>query len=548
MNTGILAAAWLCLVLGQTGDNVCYTNQRDHEIPVKIQDAVRANLRELLLYKSDDQGRTWHPAGRIDASKSAFVFYSPGDGTYWFQVAFVNKAGVQDPDDKTIMRGAPQIKMVIDTLKPVVRSFQAQRVGDEVLVTWDVQEEHPDLSRDGFRLEYQAKDSLTEAWKTVPIQIGLKGQVSFTPGDKRALNLRLTVRDLAGNQSYSQAEVTGTVAAAGYSQESNTLPMEMAVPRQPPEPLKVAPPPEPLKVAPPPMDVKPPVFNPPAQDSVQLPPPVPIEHKVLSAPPEALKASEPIMPPPGMMDVKPPVVAPLAPRLPALQYINQHLIKLQYQLKRVGPSGVGSVEIWMTKNDGVSWEPYAKIKEKEIDGEPVQGPQEREFSFSDERGAPFPDGVYGLSLVVKNRAGVGRTPRPGDMPEMRVEIDTTKPEVQMYQPIPDPQHPTQLLFRWNVADKNLTETPVNLEYAESPKGPWLPIELNLKNTGQHVGPKVTGDYSWKVPAGTPVQVYLRVRVRDRAGNESIDAMETRQFVDLVEPEGALIGIAPPTKR
>ena len=43
---------------------------------------------------------------------------------------------------------------------------------------------------------------------------------------------------------------------------------------------------------------------------------------------------------------------------------------------------------------------------------------------------------------------------------------------------------------------------------------------------------------------TPVQVYLRVRVRDLAGNEAIAAMQTPQFVDLVEPEGALIGILP----
>ena len=59
---------------------------------------------------------------------------------------------------------------------------------------------------------------------------------------------------------------------------------------------------------------------------------------------------------------------------------------------------------------------------------------------------------------------------------------------------------------------------------------------------------MTGDYSWKVPASTPIQVYLRVRVRDKAGNEGIAATPTPQFVDLVEPEGALIGILPPAKR
>ena len=38
------------------------------------------------------------------------------------------------------------------------------------------------------------------------------------------------------------------------------------------------------------------------------------------------------------------------------------------------------------------------------------------------------------------------------------------------------------------------------------------IGANLPNTGRH---------SWQVPAGVPVEVYLRLRVRDNAGNEAV---------------------------
>src|SRR5262249_13369268 len=62
--------------------------------------------------------------------------------------------------------------------------------------------------------------------------------------------------------------------------------------------------------------------------------------------------------------------------LPALQYVNQHLVKLQYEIKRHGPSGIGSVEIWLTRDDGASWEPYAKVHESEVGGEAGQGKQE----------------------------------------------------------------------------------------------------------------------------------------------------------------------------
>ena len=484
MNTGILAAAWMCLVVSQNPSDIHYTNQRNHEIPVNVQESVRADMREYLLYMSSDQGRTWQQAGSIPATKKAFLFYAPGDGTYWFQVAFVNKLKVQDPDEKTIMQSAPHLKMVIDTLKPIVKSFQAQRHGEEIFISWDVQEDHPDLSREGFRLEYQIKGALIEQWKAIPVPVGLKGQTSFYPGDKKALIIRLTVRDQAGNQSYSEAEVAGTIAAAGFNApvggqapDGNTikLPVEIVIPRQPIEPVRMPPP-----------DYKPLIANsgliaPPMKDT--SPDKVVADSRTPVKIPDVVKPRDPQpqFPPPngGLLDVKAPVVAPPTRRLPELQYINQHMIKLQYEVKRVGPSGVGGVEIWLTRDDGASWEPYAKVKEKEVQGEAVQGPQERDFEFSDDRRTPFADGVYGLALVVKNRAGLGKTPRPGDVPEIRVEIDTEKPVVQMFQPIPDPQNPGQLLLKWSAQDKNLTDAPVNLEYAEAPKGPWLPIELNV---------------------------------------------------------------------
>ena len=57
-----------------------------------------------------------------------------------------------------------------------------------------------------------------------------------------------------------------------------------------------------------------------------------------------------------------------------LHHINQHAIKLQYELKRVGPSGIGGVEIWLTKDDGAQgWEAYAKVKERCPEPRRLQG-------------------------------------------------------------------------------------------------------------------------------------------------------------------------------
>ena len=49
-----------------------------------------------------------------------------------------------------------------------------------------------------------------------------------------------------------------------------------------------------------------------------------------------------------------------ARRLPPIQYVNQHQIMLEYELHRVGPSGIGGIEVWLTKDDGQAWEPYAR--------------------------------------------------------------------------------------------------------------------------------------------------------------------------------------------
>lgn len=568
MATGLFTAACLCLVLNQGASDIFHTNQRNHAVPVNVPDAVRAEMKEFLLYESTDGGRSWKQAGAIPASKTSFTYYAPGDGMFWFQVASVNRQNVQSPDDKTLMSAAPHLKMQIDTVKPVMKSFQAQRSGDEIYVTWDVQEEHPDLSRNGFRLEYQIKDAVFDTWKPVPFQASLKGQTTFNPLSKQAIVIRLTVRDLAGNESYSTREIAGTVAAAGFVEPANDTPKKipplevpkgnMPPPNFPPELDQPKPPIELSKkpIAPPPPQEfgKPPIAPPPPQEFGKTPIEFgksPVAPALKETPTDKVVADSRTPPPPG--DIRPtsgqPPVNPIGGRkLPPIQYLSQHFVKLQYEIKRFGPSGVGGIEIWLTKDDGASWEAYAKVRENEVDRESVQGRQERDFEFIDDRRLPFPDGIYGLNLVVKNRAGMGKTPRPGDAPELRIEIDTEKPFVQLLEPIADPNNPGQLLLKWYAADKNLPATPVNLEFAEKIDGPWLPIKLDLENNGRHTSAKASGDYSWKVPAGTPVQVYLRVRVRDKAGNEGIAATPTAQYVDLIEPEGALIGVLPPARK
>ena len=59
----------------------------------------------------------------------------------------------------------------------------------------------------------------------------------------------------------------------------------------------------------------------------------------------------------------------------------------------------------------------------------------------------------------------------------------------------------------------MDESPVRLEWVEEKGGPANPI-------GESSMPK-TGPYEWTPTYGMPAKVYLRMTIRDKAGNESV---------------------------
>jgi hypothetical protein len=217
--------------------------------------------------------------------------------------------------------------------------------------------------------------------------------------------------------------------------------------------------------------------------------------------------------------------------LPKVQYANNRELTLEYELAKVGPSGIGSVDLYWTPDDGKTWEraPSPDLKDA------IKGGRYNRMVELQEG-----DGVYGFSLVVKSRAGLGKAPpRSGDVPELRVELDTTPPVAQLYQPRPDPLHRDALMLTWVAKDKNLSATPITLEWAERTDGPWQQIAADVPNNGQH---------AWQLPSGMPVSVYLRLRVRDLAGNEGVAVTPEPQLVDLTEPEGRLVNVSVTPRR
>jgi hypothetical protein len=46
----------------------------------------------------------------------------------------------------------------------------------------------------------------------------------------------------------------------------------------------------------------------------------------------------------------------------------------------------------------------------------------------------------------------------------------------------------------------------------------------------------TGRYTWQVPANTPPKVYLKLTVRDTAGNAAVAKTDDAILIDLTVPE------------
>jgi hypothetical protein len=205
--------------------------------------------------------------------------------------------------------------------------------------------------------------------------------------------------------------------------------------------------------------------------------------------------------------------------MPPAQLVNTTQISINYEVTKWGPSGVGKVDLWMTRDDGRSWQFFAS------------DPNLKSPMTVDLPG----EGLYGLCLVVQSRAGLGkRPPLSGDAPEIRIEVDTTPPFAQMIAPVPDPHQRTALILGWSASDRNLASNPITLQWAVKPDGSWQTIAQDIPNLGR---------YTWKLPGDIPPQVYLRLIVRDMAGNEGIAETKEPQLIDLNEPEGRILGVA-----
>jgi hypothetical protein len=516
MGLGTITLLGMLCTPGQVPADCTTWNNPSMKIPIDYHPSKRGEIKELLLYVSADQGQSWqHHATATPDKDTNFTFNAPADGIYWFNMVIVDKSGRRDPAD--VFKVSPALKVLFDTKKPVVNIASAQRTGDDVTVVWKIIEKNPDWSK--FRLEYSTNGA---NWISVPTRPEADGSTQFKLTGAGTASVRISLTDVAGHSGEAIAQVAGAATTTAAAKPTNDPLIPVTGTSDLPTPPLPGAPVDRNKDIRSPADPKgtdssaPPIIMPPTPGGPA------IDSPVGPAPKDPVGVSTP------------------ASYLPAPQVINVTTFKVAYEVEDKGTSGVGKAEIWVTRDEGRTWRKWADVEKPE-------SPLVIDLAKNSVKDSKEVEGIYGIKVLLQSGAGLSReAPKGGEAPDLRVEVDLTAPVVTIYKPVPDPAQKDTMILRWTVTDRNLAPDPITIEWADGPRGPWVPVAATEALGVSGGVPKRlpnTGSYAWKLPTNFPThKVYLKVTARDMAGNTAEAVSSEPVLVDLNKPMAVKLNI------
>jgi hypothetical protein len=481
-----------------------YQRQNEFGIPFRLAAAAdkEHEPKEVQLHVSADRGVNWQVASRVKPADNRFLFRAPHDGEYWFCIRTLDRQGTLRPDTPQ----QAELRVIVDTAPPRLEFLKAERgSAGEIAVRWQAID--PNLKPDSLIIEYQAGPD--EPWERVAIEAGvshthqaLTGEATWWPkAAKGTIAIRARIDDRAGNPAVVQAQVAEDQKPSVVNRAGSAGP-----PSSPPVKTNAA-------------DV-----NLAARKTPQTP-------FRLSSSGNELSANAP-----AVQNLAPPAAAANGPSggasssnmrwddLPAGErprMINSRRFELEYDVDSVGPSGIAKVELWGTTDAGKTWS---------------------SFGVDNDNRSPLVvnvpgEGVYGFTIVFQNGNGFGGyTPREGDSPELWVGVDLTAPSAKLTGAEIGRDN-GELIIRWLAQDDRLDPRPISLYFSDRPNGPWSAIAAGLENLGQ---------YAWRLDNRVPDRIFLKIEVRDEAGNIGENITAEPVALDLQRPQGRIRGVRPVT--
>jgi hypothetical protein len=517
-----------------------YMNKSPFYLPVTFDERLRPSLKKVQLYVKEGPDKPWTLKEEVSPTQSWFTFRSQQDGEYWFNVVTVDQAGKANPAN--IATCPPGLIVVLDTQPPRVDIVNVMPSPDGRCVQCAIRDVNHDAAKTKFL--YQTADKV---WRPVDACASQADAFCIPAQAMHTGLVQVMATDMAGNVTKREVNLTSLA-----SREPSASPAMLPIHESPNTKTAMNPPP--LKTPYPPSisdrasaieDVNPGLI--PIGTQPVSPPQLPPVASVKPIATSSVSASGPVFPKagPDSSDTplplgQPPVVSTVPgpdvhkPAIvqtkrevlaPTRQIVNHTHLFLEYQIEQMGQSGVGKVEVWLTRDEGQSWQRH---------GEDVDRKSPIEINLPGE-------GLFGISMVVSNGRGFGANPpQPGDTPDYWVEVDVTKPTADILGVRPEPGNDgASLLITWSARDKNASAEPIDLYYSAKSSGPWQPIAKGIKNDGQ---------FRWMAPRDLG-HAYVRLVARDAAGNSA--TTETAQAIaldDLSRPRARVTAVTPTPSR
>ncbi len=514
------------------------TNTPSFRIPFTVGSGNGPAVEGFAVLFGAKNGGAMQQLQRVPVSARGFQFSAPADGTWEFAIRMTDPAGNPDESTGPLM---PELQVIVDTTAPTL-DLELIDAGDgNVRVKWSSKEEFVPGS-----LKLQYTEGADGRWKPLSVAPSAVGQTTIRSHRGTVVAVRIQLTDRANNTGTITREIMLAAASVGSQPADGQThgPARNEVPTIVPSTNRapVGPSPFPQVSAQAGLQPEQPRQIPAAYGeflSAANPP-----RLQMSAPSGIPSYSTPQTPfqsqrvavgasAVGMPPVQPwrllgqrsvmsnPDIPIALSGQPISQLVSDSVFNIAYTVEDIGPSGVSSVELFVTEDNGQQWFRYANDTD-------LQSPMQVDV---------LGEGTFGFAIRVRNGVGfIDPPPQPGDRPEIVVTVDRTAPTVELLVPHVHVNGSASVRLGWRVLDSQ--STAIRLEWATTASGRWVPVFDWQADCG---------GYEWLVSPNMPHSLHFRLLARDAAGN--IGSAQTSQpvIIDLKRPTARMIGVQPVTQ-
>jgi len=503
-----------------------HTSKTQFRIPYRYdaEEMRKLDAQEIRLFVSMDGGINWQHVQTVAPATGRFDFIAKGDGEYWFSVRTVDGGGRLFPRGDLNRAG---LKVIVDATPPKFEVTVRQQKPGRVQLSWRANDRNIDTRT--LRLEYLQEGS--QRWQPVSVIPQANGQTSWSIPQGGRVSVRGSITDMADNiaRAEQQTQVAPTAPVRRPPREPS---YDEPIAERPGTDLMAENNGQPDSRLPLITNGRP-IADVPSRSAaeinsqfasnrgeVPLPPLPPLPPVDEQTPPTEIAKQTPVEKQTPAAEAESEIFLDAAGN----RIVRDGSFDISYEIGEVGPSGVGAVEFYITRDAGRKW-----------------------FKLGDDldHRSPFRvkvpgDGIYGFEIRVRSGAGLATDPpQPGDAPSIIVVVDQTPPVVQLY-PAQQGQGASlnKIMIRWKAEDENPASRSVSLAYSTTPNGPWTTIRDWDKDTGS---------YLWVVADDVGPQLFVAVSARDAAGNVRRMVTNKPIVVDLKKPSAKIVGVKSSTK-